>query len=99
MADRDSTFNELQDYLERHFPDGEPNAPYWRQTPYCNDLFRIYRAASQCGLTDEDLLAFIRGSWNATLQSRPTSDRAKQIEELCLTLSAWSLYDQCASRE
>lgn len=97
MDNKDAVLNSLQKFMDRHFADGESNVPSWRQTPYCNDLFKIYDAATECGMNDENLTSFIRAQWNITLQNHPTSDRARQIEELCLTLSAWDLYDRCSS--
>ena len=97
MTDKDSVLNSLQSFMDRHFTDGESNVSSWRQSPYCNDLFKIYSAAKECGMDDESLVGFIRTQWNITLQNYPTSERTKQIEEFCLTLSAWDLYDRCSS--
>lgn len=91
--------NRLQKFLDFHFADGESNTPDWRQEPYCNDLFKIYKNAISCGLSNDDIAHFVRTQWNITLQTHPTSLRSKQIEELCSTLFAWDLYDRCASQE
>jgi hypothetical protein len=95
MPTRDEVLNKFQRFLNLHFPDGESNCPDWLQPPYCEDLFRIFILGKDCAMTDEDFIRFIRNNWNVTLVNHPTSDRQRQIDELCTYLNAWDTYHSC----
>ena len=94
----DEVFAKLDDLLSLHFPDEPtPNGPYWRQSPYLDDLFDLSMQAYGLAGRD-DVSSHVRSRWKIHRRYALPPDVERKIGELVDAWGDWQFARQKLSK-